>query len=882
MSVPSILVDARNANELIPLLVEKIAAANFVGLDIETHDADAHDGIKAYRKNDSAKVFDFRRTTITGFSVYPDGDEVAYYVNLNHADEENRVPWELARALIEAKAPDAHWIAHNAPFELTCFRQSLGVRLTNVICTLQMAVSCYGPDDYPEKAFREAQLGEMAKFAPVISKAFWNYERGQNFTSEQGDLFGKICAKESTSAHCYNGFVRNIAFGYSLKKAVKSHFGVQMRTFQETLGTKNHMGELTGEEVAAYGADDAYWAVRLFHHLLALMVRQNDRLVNTFLTQENPMIYVFSDIACEGLNINTEAVFDRREDERANHAATLRELKGHVKALLPFPADPHETLKAKEDWYAKNFERYRKNLEQWAMSPTVDDDFAEAMKVRGAVSNAWCDESGGNSKKLLGPNLTHYMPMRTLMYDLIGAKIIYDQGKVQSDAECRGKVLEALKNADPKDPLDDHKIAVLEGLNKLAGIEQAMKLYLTPYTQLMDPDTGRMYPTVSSMLATRRMASSFPNPMQLAKQGETVYVRAFYKGDEEDHLLVSLDWRQVELVIIGDQSGDPEFFTAYGQLPYDDLHKVAAATLLSAIHDTPITTEMFSSLRTRPDEDMEPFGFIMTDKTGTPLTPKKAYKYNRGTAGGKGMNFGYWYSGALGSVANARGLSSEMMWKLTEAYRERFPVAEAWRVGLIDEVRANGFVTLPDGHRRNRFEATLVWQSIMKQRWEAFGTEGCKRFADVFTSKLGRRAGNQTVNAVVQGTCATLAKRSILRIIKEANENGLRVKFKMPIHDEVLFSVHRDDVMAFLKLARAIMTDHPEIISRLKLDCTAAIGLNFGPFDAVKNPFGQIELDEAPPGLTAIDPRYVDQILPDDQVQAVVDYLSHGRMRLAA
>ena len=46
-----------------------------------------------------------------------------------------------------------------------------------------------------------------------------------------------------------------------------------------------------------------------------------------------------------------------------------------------------------------------------------------------------------------------------------------------------------------------------------------MKLYLTPYSQLMDPETHRLYPVVSSMLATRRMAASFPNPMQLAQTG---------------------------------------------------------------------------------------------------------------------------------------------------------------------------------------------------------------------------------------------------------------------------------------------------------------------------------------------------------------------------
>lgn len=917
MSVKSILVDARNADDLLPAIAAKIAEAPFIGLDIETQDSGAHEGIKAYRKKDTARVFDYRRTVITGFSVYADGDDTAYYVNLAHADVENRIPWEKARILLDAKKDGSYWIVHNGPFELTNFRQSLGYILKDVVCTLQMAVSTYGPDDYSERSFREANLGEMTKFVPAITKAFWDYEKGKDFNSDQGEIFGKICAKESKAGHSYNGWVKNLTYGYGLKKAVLSHFGVQMRTFEETLNGKAHMGELTGEETCAYGADDAYWAVRLFHHLLAMMVPQNNQLVQTFFEQENPMIYVFSDIACEGMQIDTEAVHKRRADERANFAATLRTLKAQIRALLPFEDAPNPNLFEKEAWYKKNWERYRSDIAKWANTPDVESDFDEAIRVRGAVPNAWYEEAGGNPKSLIGPNLSHYMPIRTILYDLIGAKLVYDKGKIQSDGECRGKIIERLKKSIVEDEaqikelqeyLDAHPsgyddaaaerstlyhagcavhdarlgISVIESLNKLASIEQAMKLYLTPYSQLMDPDTGCMYPVVSSLLATRRMASSFPNAMQLAKQGETAYVRTFYEGDEEDHVLVSLDWSQVELVIIGEASGDPEFAKAYGQLPYEDLHKVAAATLLSAMSNTQITPEMFDSLRTLPDDLLEPFGFPLLDKTGTALSPKAAYKYNRGTAGGKGMNFGYWYSGALGSVANARGLSSDMMWKLTDAYRERFAVAEAWRLGLIDQVHSQGFVTLPDGHRRNRFEATLAWQATMGQRWRAFNTEGCRRFADVFTSKLARRAGNQAVNAFVQGTCATLAKRSIIGIRKKITELGLRARFKMPIHDEVLFSVHIDDVVEFLKMARAVMTHHPEIISKLKLHCTAAIGRNFGAFDAVKNPFGQVELDEAPKGLPCIDEAYVDKALPDDQVELVIDYMRKGRLSLAA
>jgi len=35
------------------------------------------------------------------------------------------------------------------------------------------------------------------------------------------------------------------------------------------------MGELTGEQVCAYGADDAYWAVKNYHFLVDKMMAEN-------------------------------------------------------------------------------------------------------------------------------------------------------------------------------------------------------------------------------------------------------------------------------------------------------------------------------------------------------------------------------------------------------------------------------------------------------------------------------------------------------------------------------------------------------------------------------------------------------------------------------
>ncbi|WP_163333551.1 DNA polymerase, partial [Klebsiella aerogenes] len=80
--------------------------------------------------------------------------------------------------------------------------------------------------------------------------------------------------------------------------------------------------------------------------------------------------------------------------------------------------------------------------------------------------------------------------------------------------------------------------------------------------------------------------------------------------------------------------------------------------------------------------------------------------------------------------------------------------------------------------------------------------------------KIQKRAGNQTVNALIQGTCATLAKRSIVRTILHFRSLGWgdrEFRFLIPIHDELVWSVHQDLAVPFIRDAHRIMVSHDDI-----------------------------------------------------------------------
>lgn len=868
----TILIDKRNYDEILPGLLIDMGTAVVVGLDTETENTNAHDGIKEFRKAKEGKAFDYRRMVITGFSVYPDlnADEpVAYYVNLNHSDVENRLTWEQAKVILDAKKPDASWIAHNAVYEITVFKRVYNWDVGNVIDTLQMAVSAYGPDEYDHMKYVEANLGAMQELFLDAEKLFKDFnpsESRDKMSPAQTELLSKVLGKTSAAKYSYNGVIADLAYGYGLKKAVWSFFEYKMTTYEESLNGKDHMGQLSGEEVKDYGAEDAYWAVKLFYRLYQFMKDNCPDTIPTFFSQENPMAQVFAEIRQDGLRVNSDAIEKRKRVERANFAKILREIKAVAATLLPFPVELNEKLAKFDKWYNDKGQNYRDKAIDWITSPDSEDDFEQCCQISSAVSNAW---AGG---KCDGISLGHYYQARIFMYDLCRFPPIIYKGKVQSDAETRGELRDKFKKEIQKDPTTkDHYEKcdkLLKLMGEMASIEQRMKLYLTPYQLLTDPETSRMYPEVSSMLATRRMACSNPNGMQLSKRGESTYVRGFYLADEEDHVLVSLDWSQIELVLIGELSGDPEFFKAYGQLPYQDLHLGAAADVLGVVIEG-VTPELLKNMH-KMEADTIPSALLIKPN-GEALTPGAAKKFWR-TEVGKGSNFNYWYSGALSTVGDKLGWTSEQMWAATDAYRTRFAVAEAWRVGIIEQAKWDGFVTLPDGHKRTRWEITHEWTTITNRMFEQYlnvGHAGVYKFGQQVMKAVRSRAGNQLVNAVIQGSSATLAKRSIIKIRERIKAEGFDAKFKMPIHDELLFSVHKSQVVAFIKMAKEVMTNHPDIVRNLKIDCTASVGRTFEPYDKVKAPLGQIELDEVPDILGFVEGSKCN----DNQIEQVVEYL---------
>lgn len=829
-SINRVLVDRTNWQTLQPHLLAKVSAATLMGFDIETHDEDRHQGLNDLMKVDEdgashgkKLIFDTNRTTVTGFSIYPDDTDTAYYFNLAHADELNRLSFPEVQGLLDAFK--GYYVIHNAAFEIVMMEKALniGYKLPHgrVLDSMILCVTAYNSDTYSKSVFANTPLTGLYRLLPDIKVA---YATGD--TEKQEDLVNKFCAKDSDAAHSYNGFIKGFNWGYKLKEASKSWLNYTQTTFEEVLNGKAHMGRLTGAEVVAYGADDAITCVQLYHTVLQWLIENNSGAVKTYFEQENPCCWVYAQMNATGMRVDVEAIYKARESQRVEYAAALRKMKMLLGEVLEQYLDKaSKQLSKYEKWYDKGRQKYLDLIKQFISVPdSVTDYELVNFHVRSPVGKGW------SGIEPVAINLSHYMPMRVILFDILGLTAKVEAKKIQSDGEARLKLRKLHNKSLAADIIDVYAV--------MGDIEQALKLYINNYIKLIDPDTGRMYPTISSLLDTRRTSTSNPSPQQLTKFGKSKFVRSFFLADDDNSVIIAPDFSAIELVIIGGYSNDTNFVEAYGHRPHRDLHTKTAA--------------LMSEMSVKDFKKLPNAKQIRTDL-------------------GKPSNFGFWYSGSLRTVGATLGWDDNKIWQMSDIYRAGFAEAEEWRVGTINTVKRQGYVELPDHLRRYRFEATGLWAEMMQGKFDHLSVSD---FGRQCIRRIQARAGNQAVNALVQGLCATYAKRKLYRaMFKDIPRLGLRARVMTLVHDELVVSVHRDDVFKAKDYLYELMIDGEGIFDNVVIDSSMAMGRNYLAFNADTNPKGLVELMEMDKNLPCIPEDRWGQKATEEETGLILDYL---------
>lgn len=205
------------------------------------------------------------------------------------------------------------------------------------------------------------------------------------------------------------------------------------------------------------------------------------------------------------------------------------------------------------------------------------------------------------------------------------------------------------------------KHPVIEDILNYRQLQKLKSTYVDTLPREINPATKRVHTTFSqTVAATGRLASVNPNLQNIpirSEQGREI--RKAFVARDENHVLVSADYSQIELRIIAELSKDPVMIEAFMQ--GEDIHRATAANVFKVGLDE-VTREQRSQAKT--------------------------------------VNFGIIYGVSAFGLAEQTGLSRSEAKQLIDAYYETYPVLKRYIENQIHLAREQGYVETILGRRR--------------------------------------------------------------------------------------------------------------------------------------------------------------------------------------
>ena len=163
-----------------------------------------------------------------------------------------------------------------------------------------------------------------------------------------------------------------------------------------------------------------------------------------------------------------------------------------------------------------------------------------------------------------------------------------------NSARQLGDILFTKLNVDPKPKLtktkqyrtDEEYLQMLSDRHPIIGlileyrgVKKLLSTYVEALPQLVNPKTGRVHASFNqAVTATGRLSSTNPNLQNIPVRDERGReIRKAFVPADDDHLLLSADYSQVELRLMAHLSGDPALIEAFRH--GEDIHAATASRL---------------------------------------------------------------------------------------------------------------------------------------------------------------------------------------------------------------------------------------------------------------------------------------------------------------
>jgi len=273
---------------------------------------------------------------------------------------------------------------------------------------------------------------------------------------------------------------------------------------------------------------------------------------------------------------------------------------------------------------------------------------------------------------------------------------------------------------------------IVEDLIEYRMLSKLKSTYTEGLLKSISPVTGRVHTSFKQIGAsTGRLSSSDPNLQNIPVKSEAGRsIRKAFVPKDDDHVLLSADYSQIELRIMAHFSKDENFINAFKR--NRDIHTETAMKIFNL-------------------------------KSKTDVTPNRRRK-------AKEVNFGIIYGiGAFGLARRLEIRNTEAK-DIIDKYFQEFPDVKNYLDKTKKFVREKGYVETFFGRRRylpqiNNSNATI--------RAEA------------------ERAA---INMPIQGTAADMIKIAMIEIFNKFKEKKLESKMLLQVHDELVFEVKKSEL----------------------------------------------------------------------------------------
>ena len=294
---------------------------------------------------------------------------------------------------------------------------------------------------------------------------------------------------------------------------------------------------------------------------------------------------------------------------------------------------------------------------------------------------------------------------------------------------------------------------IVDEILEFRAVKKLLSTYIEPFPSYISPVDGRVHTTFNQALtATGRLSSSNPNLQNIPVRTE--------RGKEIRKAFIP---------------GSPD-----GVIVSADYSQIELRIMAHLSQDAHLVQAFRDGVDVHAATAAKIFGIPVSEVS----------REQRGMA--KTANFGIMYGISSFGLAQRLHLSRSAAKELIEGYFASFPAIRSFIDDSISFARENGYVETLFGRRRYLPDISAR------------------------NATVRALAERNAVNAPIQGTSADIIKLAMIGVARRLEEEGLKSRMVLQIHDELLF----DAVPAEVERLKALVVDVMENVIKLSVPLT--------------------------------------------------------------